>query len=371
MAEKLYYPEKIYIEKGSLDFSSTRKILKNASSVPFEVIKNPDDLVKALNTSKDPISEAKKYLLITRQMGEFVKPCPCTTHCIGCNYFIINLYLNCPLDCSYCILQNYLSNPFISVHVNLQKLWDQLDEFIKAQKGRAFRIGTGELSDSLALDHLTEYSRDLISYFRMKKNVLFEFKTKTVNIQNILDIEPAENIIIAWSLNTSKVSKEEETIAPSVVERIEAAKEAVKKGYRVAFHFDPIIRYPEWEEDYGQTICLLLKKVNPLKIAWISLGSLRFPPNLKKTIQERFPHSKITYEELVPGIDGKLRYFKPLRIELYMKLVKNIRLNKKVEKVPLYFCMETDEVWRKVLKMKPKGKKDVEDYLSRPLVFNK
>ncbi|OQY57486.1 MAG: hypothetical protein B6245_16810, partial [Desulfobacteraceae bacterium 4572_88] len=52
-------------------------------------------------------------------------------------------------------------------------------------------------------------------------------------------------------------------------------------------------------------------------VVWISLGTFRFMPSLKPIIQDRFPDSKIIYGEFIPGLDGKMRYFKPLRIRLY------------------------------------------------------
>ncbi len=69
---------------------------------------------------------------------------------------------------------------------------------------------------------------------------------------------------------------------------------------------------------------------------------------------------------MMRGKDGKYRYFKPLRIELYRKIVNVIRRNGG-EKVPLYFCMESKEIWEKGLKKKPRGKDDVEKSISSPL----
>jgi len=365
MSKKEYFPKRIFIEKDSFDYPLTRKIIKNTLGVPSEIIENPQNLIDEIKLSEDPKKEGKKYLLITQQRGEFIKPCPCTSHYIGCNYFIINLDINCPLDCSYCILQHYLSNPMIVVHVNTKDMWKPLDAFLYRNRKRILRIGTGELGDSLALDHITERSRDLISYFKNRKNVIFELKTKTVNIKNILDIEPADNIVIAWSLNSNKIARTEEKNAPSVNERIEAARQVKKRGYRVAFHFDPIIHYPGWEEGYGEVINELFRKINPFKIAWISLGSLRFHPDLKTIIKERFPETRIIYDEFIRGKDGKLRYFKPIRFQLYKRIVSLINRNCG-GKVPLYFCMESAELWERILMIKPKGKEEVEKYLSLP-----
>jgi spore photoproduct lyase len=244
-----------------------------------------------------------------------------------------------------------------------------MDIFLSRHRHHTIRIGTGELGDSLVLDHLTDRSIEMLDYFKEKKNVLFELKTKTTNISNILETPPSENIVIAWSLNSEKIAQEEEKGAPSISERLEAAFSVVKRGYRVAFHFDPIILYPGWDEDYAQVVDQMLTKIETQKIAWISLGSLRFPPPLKEVISKRFPQSRILYEELIRGKDGKFRYFKPLRVQLYENFVKF--LTKKGREIPLYFCMESEEVWKKVLKKEPKGKEEVQAYLSLPFGVNR
>ena len=361
-----FYPKKIFIDKSSLDFPLTQTILRNASSIPVEIVENIQGLIDEINTSKDPVGEGKKFLLVTQQKGEFIKPCPCTPHYMGCNYYIINLDLNCPLDCTYCILQHYLTNPLITAQVNLRDLWDQLDIFLQKMKNRIIRIGTGELGDSLVLDHITENSKQLISYFREKENVLLELKTKTVNIKNILAAEPAENIIIAWSINSFKMAEQEENGSPSISDRIDAAQLVVRRGFRVAFHFDPLVRYPGWREGYEEVIEELLRKVDPVSIAWISLGSLRFAPQLKPIIKSRFPKTKIVYEELIRGKDGKYRYFKPLRMQLYKEIIGFIKRNGGRD-IHLYFCMESREIWKRMLEKKPRGEDEVSKLLSSPL----
>ncbi len=161
------------------------------------------------------------------------------------------------------------------------------------------------------------------------------------------------------------MAQSEEKGAPSVEDRIQAARVVSEKGFWVGFHFDPIIRYAGWENGYRDIIETLFQEVKAAKIAWISLGSLRFPPALKTIIKRRFPKSKIFYDEFIKGIDGKYRYFKPLRLKLYRHLVNSINYYGG-SAIPLYFCMESKDIWGKVLEWKPKGKKEVENFLSCP-----
>ena len=360
-----FVPRRVYIDKESLGFALTQRILKNIGQTPTEIIHDPQGFLESRKISRDSLKHGRKDMFITLQRGEFVKSCPCTPHYIGCNYFIINLDLNCPLECTYCILQHYLSDPIITVHANLDELWRQLDFFLKKNRDRILRIGTGELGDSLVLDHITENSKDLVSYFRKKPHALFELKTKTLNIKNILNAEPAPNIVISWSLNSSRIAESEEGGAPSVEERIQAARQVSDKGFRVGFHFDPLIRYSGYEQDYKRVIENLMDSVETDRIAWISFGSLRFPPSLKPIIQERFPKTKIIHEEMIKGRDGKLRYFRPLRLELYRTVISFLK-EKGGSIIPLYFCMESESIWRDILGWVPKGKEDLEAYLSAP-----
>jgi spore photoproduct lyase len=366
MGASPYYPDKVYVDKKALGFPLTKRILGHLKGLPQEIVPSPrrkQAILEAVRSSEDPIGVGKRILYLTVQRGRFVKPCPCTSHVIGCGYFIINLNLQCPLDCTYCILQHYLAEPWLTVFVNLEDLWHELDGFLEKHRRRAIRIGTGELGDSLALDHLTGLSGELISYFRGKANVCFELKTKTAGIGDLPAVQTPDNIVVSWSLNAGKIAAEEERGAPPVIERLQAAGAVVKKGYRVGFHFDPLVRFPGWEREYEEVVRKLFQIIPASSVAWLSLGALRFPPALKKIIQARFPATKIIYDEFILGRDGKLRYFRPLRLELFRSVAGFVKKWGGKE-IPLYLCMEGGEIWRDGLAWKPGGKRAVENTLS-------
>ncbi len=81
------------------------------------------------------------------------------------------------------------------------------------------------------------------------------------------------------------------------------------------------------------------------------MGSLRMTGSLKEMMRKRFPGSFLPLGELVPGEDGKMRYFKPLRVDMYRKVLDWVR--DKNSTMPVYACMERPSVWREVFQGDP------------------
>lgn len=297
-----------------------------------------------------------------KQKGQFIKHCPCTPDVVSCGYYNINLHTGCPYCCSYCILQTYLETKEPIYFTNLQDMEKELQH--ASNTLQYLRIGTGELSDSLALDIETQYSKKILAIFEKYPKIVFEFKTKSANIENLINYgKVLKNVVIAWSLNPQKVIEREELLTPDLATRLKAMEEMQKKGYKIAIHFDPIIYFRGWQKAYTDLIQAISQILNPLNIAWWSLGALRFPYSLRDYI---FKHqdSCLFEGELIKGHDGKYRYFKPLRLELF-HFVKN-QIHQLISKeTPLYLCMEDKEVWHEILPQITPEENAVNQYLYR------
>jgi spore photoproduct lyase len=209
---------------------------------------------------------------------------------------------------------------------------------------RLFRIGTGELSDSLTFDHLNEQSRDLVKFFSTRKNAILELKTKNTTIDHFINVRHNRHTVVSWSLNSEKIARTDEKKSPSVEERIRVADQVQRAGFLLGFHFDPLITHIEWEDEYRLILDRLFSKIKPENIAWISLGALRYPPQLDEIIRQNHPESDIVLGELLPGEDKKYRYFRPIRTGMFQKMYNWIK--SKAPDVFVYLCMESDQVWR-------------------------
>jgi spore photoproduct lyase len=350
--------KKILIDPAVHETELAVRVLRNRGNIPFEIV-HPS----SIQNEASSLIQGKQLLWITRTPGGLVKPCPATRPpYLCCQYTTIHAMTQCPFDCTYCILQNYLENPLITLYADQDAIFQDIAAVQQSEPNRFFRFGTGELADSLALDFLTGLSGDYIRFFNSRKNALIELKTKSVQIENLFGLNP-KHAVISWSLNPPSVIRKEELRAAPLHVRLQAARRCQDAGYLIGFHFDPLLLFEGWQSAYDDLIRQLFLVVDPGRIAWISLGSLRFPPALMDVMAKRFPKSGIFYEEMIRGLDGKMRYVRPLRMELYRAVSGLIR--ECAPDVFLYFCMESPAVWNAVFGMHPASNAELDFWFAR------
>jgi spore photoproduct lyase len=243
---------------------------------------------------------------------------------------------NCPLNCVYCYLQTYYSSfEGTTVYVNFEDLLKQV------KKSSYQKFYAGELTDSLELDGLTNYTEILIPFFNQHPELKLELRSKSNYVDQVLSLPSTPNITLTWTLNPPLIIEEYEKKTKSLDQRLEAARKCEGAGFKIGFHFDPIFYYPSWEKDYELVIKQIEKTLkSPPKIAYITLGGFRFTPSLKKIMKEKFPEiKKIFSGEFVLCPDGKYRYFKPIRKHIYQLMRRKIK--EILGEVPVYLCMET------------------------------
>jgi spore photoproduct lyase len=345
--------KRIVLEKAARDYPMTRRLLARLKGVPVEVIPDREALTASQRHRASWLSEAKTTLLLAVQKGPFWRNCPGTKDYVCCGYQVLQVTLNCPMDCTYCVLQGYVNIPAITIFVNVEDLLTELEARWAESPDKIWRLGTGEFGDSLALDPLMGLNQLLIPRFAGRKQAVLEIKSKWPQLDHLLSLGPNPQVIFAWSLNPPEIIAGEEKRAASLERRLQAAAAAVAAGFRVAFHFDPLVYFSGWQEAYQRAVGRLAARVPAGAIAWISLGGLRFLPPLRQLIFRRFPLSRIAAQEMVLAPDGKLRYFKSLRVEMYATMRE--WLTQASPEASLYLCMESPRVWQEVFGFAPDG----------------
>jgi spore photoproduct lyase len=135
--------------------------------------------------------------------------------------------------------------PFITVRAQYDRIKEQIHKRL-CQTNEPVMFNSGELADSLSMEHLTRAGREFIPWFANSENGYLFMLTKSDNVDDILDLVHNGHTIIAWSINEETVSRKFEFGAPLFNRRLEAAVKVQKAGYPVRIRLDPIVPFEGW-----------------------------------------------------------------------------------------------------------------------------
>lgn len=358
--------ERVYIDERSLHSKAAQRVQKYFPAEKIEIVQTKPQWEQG-RRSQD-YERSKRLLYLTKFTGQFFKRCPGSTqkkvlNC--CNYHILNLASQCDMNCSYCYLQSYLNDPLLKIYTNIDQALNELKQMADDFPDSPFRVGTGEITDSLSLDEISLYSHDLIQFFQNYPKWTLEFKTKSNRVDQFLKQSHAGNVVVSWSINPQQIIAKEEHGTASLQERLAAARKARDAGYQVAFHIDPMIYHPEWVENYTGLVDLISQNFSPSDIHVISIGALRFQPEQRHMMRERFGmNSYVTSAEMFPSEGAKLRYDSALRQQMFQTVYQRFKSNNSAWKI--FLCMETPETWINALESQPMAKQELRS-LFRPL----
>ncbi len=341
-----YQLKKIFIEKEVINSSVTRQVLNKLPNIAVEYIDDYRSIKVEGDTVDNVFIKSKECLAIAGKKGGLVKQFRCRDGIVGNTEYFISHGNNCSFDCEYCFLQCYFDNAVPTVFINHDEILDEIKDVLLAESDKKRVFHAGELCDALAFDDLTGLSCKLIPLFSKYPNVRLELRTKTTTIENLLNIKATDNIVVSWTFSPQVIVDNHEHKTPSLEERVSASMDVQKAGYNIGICLDPIILCDNWFDHYRAMLEILFERLDTKRIKFISLGGFRYLPSLTKIIRERNPRTNLLLGEFVPCVDGKHRYFRPIRAEAYKEIGKVIRgLTKDVK---LSLCMETPEVWNSV-----------------------
>jgi spore photoproduct lyase len=335
----------IVYDRGDRDNPIARRFLSLDGKEAVEC-SGDEDREAALASLRERGVPSKGVLVLKPFLGRLHQKCPGSRGMICCNYRLINIGFNCLYNCTYCFLNYYLNSYGIVQFISPVPSLGELEPELRSAPGTVFRVGTGEFTDSLMLDEISGVSASLIAEAARYPNLFLEFKTKSDNIRHLLGIRDKGNTVLAWTLNTERNIGLYESGSASLGDRIRAAAEAADAGFLTAFHFDPMIEYDGWIDDYCAIADTLFGAVDPDRVAWISMGCFRYSHGFREIVRSAFPDERLTVAEMFPGEDGKYRYLKKKRVTAYRALLERIRSH--TEKPFVYLCMESAGVWDEV-----------------------
>ena len=330
-------------------FNDIRNIWQSLKNRPNSYSKFSKDLYK---------DDVRKFSFNTFE-GEktALGSCPVAspnTRC--CNLLTLDAVQSCGFDCSYCSIQSFYNQDKIGFDVNFKKNLQNL----QLDPNLTYHIGTGQSSDSLMCGNKEGILDALFEFAHAHPNVILEFKTKSNNIKYFLDNDVPKNIICTWSMNTSTIIENEEHLAASLDQRIEAARKVASKGVLVGFHFHPIVQYENYLAEYEEVYKRLLSTFDAKEVALVSMGTLTFIKPVMQKIRSRNFKSKILQ---MPTVDANGKASYPLEVKREMFKHAYDTFQPWHKEVYFYLCMEDESLWKDVFGYEYASNNQMEDMM--------
>jgi spore photoproduct lyase len=251
----------VLVDRSVLGAPMTRRVLGRLAHLPVEVRDLDEGAAGSPRIGRfgsgagrdaDEAETGQGVVYLKHYKGRFLRSCPGTRHYHCCGYRIVHIGENCPLSCSYCILQAYFQDRVLKVWANQEDLFAELESAFRERPDRRWRLGTGEFTDSLTLEPLTGYSRDLVGFLGEYPQACLELKSKVVDLSWMDRVARPDRVLPAWSMNAPEIQADQEGGSASLEERLRAARTCAQAGFRVCLHFDPVIPFPGWEQGYAE-----------------------------------------------------------------------------------------------------------------------
>lgn len=261
----------IYVEEKVKDHFRTKKILEKFLNCRVIPIDHYSEIFNRKNQNFS-LQKVNPGLIIAQKDKNFIQKIkPQSGVGLTENYYFSPM-LNCPFDCMYCFLKGFFRSAFYTIFVNYEDFKKEIEAIVSPSF-----FFSGYDSDSLAMDHITEFSKEFIPFFQKLPHMELELRTKSININSLLSLPPSENIIIAFSLNPENIIEKIERKTPSLASRIHSIKILQNLGWKIGLRFDPLIYHKGYQKSYFDLFSTVFNAIDISKIHSVTLGALRYP----------------------------------------------------------------------------------------------
>ena len=328
---------KVYVEENLIETPRVKSILAKVKREPI-TLKSYDEI---WGQSKKPYLHKRDSLnlFLAEKKGQLLKLAPDAYGQLGePHYYFIHAY-NCIYECQYCYLQGYFNTPDIVLFINHEEIISEMQKTLEENPDSRVWFHAGEFSDSLALTHLTGELELYHAFCRKNPRAIIELRTKSVNIKELILLEPLPNFIISFSLSPQKMGKLIDLKTPSTQSRLKTMDELNKLGFTLAAHFDPIIYQDQFKIQYEELLETMQSLHLTKALSYLSMGVVRFTKDVYREAERNYPDSPLHSTPMVKSFDNKVRYNHPMRMWM-MNTVKELALKYGVQEPAIYFCME-------------------------------
>ena len=295
----------IYVEKKILNNKNTLEILSKFKDVKIIEIENYKEVFSSNNQDFHLQKLGQKLILASNKANMIYEGAVVCESFENDNFYYTSSIINCVYDCEYCYLQGVYSSGNIVIFVDIEKVFEEVEELYNKLKTLYLCISYD--TDLLAIENICGFSEKWYYFIEDKKDLKIELRTKSGNIDKFLNLKSLDNFIVAFTLSPENLALKNEKYTASFKNRVKAIKELQEKGWKVRICIDPLIYSDNFEENYGQMIEYLFNKINKEKVIDVSIGVFRISKEYLKKMRNQNQNSEILYYPF-ECIDGVYTY---------------------------------------------------------------
>ena len=308
MLDTVYIEEEVRRHPRTLDICSRFPKATRIGCERYGEVFNP----RAQNFRLQKQSPA---LILARKHDGHVQAAPEGYGIGGVRNFYFSHMLNCIYDCRYCFLQGMFQSGHFVVFVNYEDFADGIESCIAEAPDEPAFFFSGYDCDSLAFDEVTGFGTFFLDFFADRSGSWLELRTKSTRIDALLERQPLENCVVAFSFTPEEIWAALEHKVPSLQRRLDAMQRLEERGWKLGVRFDPLIYQEGYRDQYRELLQKVFGAVSAERLHSVSLGPFRLPRGYFKKMVRLYPEERLFASPLEER-DGMVSYHADLHDEI-------------------------------------------------------
>jgi len=250
------------------------------------------------------IQKQSPALILAKKYGNTVLAAPDAYNIGGQHNYYFSHMLNCLYDCRYCFLQGMYQSANYVLFINYEDFASALVNTMDRHVNEDSYYYSGYDCDSLAFEPVSHFTQYFLELFKTRPQAILELRTKSTQIRLLLDIEPIDNVVVAFSFTPEEIGQQWESKVPNVSKRIEAMLKLSQRGWKIGLRFDPLVYAPDFYQQYQRLFSMVFAQLSLDSLHSVSLGLFRLPQKFHKKMLRLYPDEPLFVSGLLSNNDG-------------------------------------------------------------------
>ncbi len=306
------FPEKIYYEPTTLDYSLGKKLKEKYKDIKWIEIENHNNIPEMRQKENREFAVMKRSVILgIRKTHKYV------ANFKSSDFLVPWTSSGCSAMCLYCYLVcNYNKCAYLRLFANREQMFDKLTAFSqKSATPLTFEIGSN--SDLILENTITDNLPWVIEEFARQGRGKLTFPTKFEMVDSLLGLDHKGKTIFRMSVNPEEIIGKIELGTSHLNNRIEAMNKMAEADYPVGLLIAPVIMIDDWKEKYKELLDTLEAKLSKRvkEKMFIEVIFMTYSYIHRAINNEAFPHAPELYskEYMIGRGRGKYWYRQNIR----------------------------------------------------------